>query len=128
MPKVASVAEAMRKQAAKLPRGGPSVRVRAIKDLQYGYPIASMKHRGDEFNFRLADLRKVEDLVDLRTKKPYKAGDIPTDYTGKPIGIIEANGVRYALPTSVEDATLPSSLIEPKDEDDEDGVTQAGEM
>ena len=107
MAKVASVAEAMRREDEKRKVKGPVpvVKLRAIARGQYGHPVSSIIDPPTEFKFRVQDLEL------------YKKG--MTYYGGVKVKTMTIEGKVYALPAWCEDAGQPSSLIE-KDEDDDD--------
>lgn len=105
MPRVANVAEALRKEVQRRGKAGPTVLVRAIARGFYGYPLADTHDAGEEFRMRVADL----DVFDAKK---------PKYYNGVPVRTITHDGKKLVLPTWCEDASEPSSL---KDEEVDDG-------
>ena len=110
-PKVASVADALKREAEKRPNlRAPSVRLRAKEKGYYGHPVPGIIEAGVEFNHRLAEL---EVYVE-----PKKGEKVRTNYGGKPFQCVTVAGTKYILPAWCEDAKQPSSLVE-KEEVDE---------
>lgn len=128
MPKVGNVAEAIvkaaeRDAAASGKKGKVkdrrSVRVRAIAVGYYGYPVASTKLAGTEFNFRVHDLTVFPNGKPRPDKDELqKSNPTLTHYDGTDIKFITIDKKQYPLPKWCEDASQPSSLIEEEDEGD----------
>lgn len=118
MPKVASVAEAMRKEVKREKKTGPWIEVRALQRLFYGYPLEDIREPGQVFRMRLSDLKEYE---------PGPKGAKARYHTGVEVRTIEHDGKKYALPYSVEDAKAPSLLAEP-DEDEEEGESTGADV
>ena len=121
-----TVRETIQRETAKRRTGtpdGPTVRVRAIRTGQYGYPLPWIRNVGQEFDMFVSDLL----AFTKRYPPPTQGQKTPKDYMGAKVQYVTVGKERHALPTWCEDASAPSSIAEVEDDGSSAVSTQPGD-